>query len=414
MHNGQQMKDNRKSRDSARDAVSSADKAPFFDDKFIQSFVYEERTSKTDIIYLVDWRFKERFDRFIFTILSKKLPWSIKPYRKFEEQTNGNGLVYKRYSLFVEVIDPQAGKVGERLFYLTVDEMELMLDIEDGEKNLLVVALGAVKLLASRVFACGTAFLILAAAASAAELDQDTVNDLIKRRDELVKSMSTSSNTYDSEARKKAAEIMKAVRSTDFQARIKDESDRLKATVFKDQVGSIETTTTDFKTIGRLGPDERLYVFVSSSMPLSTIRNYVDAIHTIGDPEVIMVMNGFVGGVKNWRKMVDFSSRILAKDPLCDPVKTSCNMYAANLEVDPLLFRRYGITRVPTFVYARGINRIDPEMSEGLPEAAEVGDYDSIQGDVSFAYVLETFRQETRSASMEALFSALERGVDGR
>ena len=47
-------------------------------------------------------------------------------------------------------------------------------------------------------------------------------------------------------------------------------------------------------------------------------------------------------------------------------------MFSANLEVDPLLFRRYGVTSVPTFVYARGVNRTDAALSEGLNDGASV------------------------------------------
>ena len=41
-------------------------------------------------------------------------------------------------------------------------------------------------------------------------------------------------------------------------------------------------------------------------------------IHTIGDPNVVMVMRGFVGGIKDWRKTTEFSSQVLARDPFCN------------------------------------------------------------------------------------------------
>jgi type-F conjugative transfer system pilin assembly protein TrbC len=249
--------------------------------------------------------------------------------------------------------------------------------------------------------------------ASAADLDRDSIGNLIQKRDNVLKTLKVPSNSYEKEAGKKASNIVEKIYSDDFQKQLQTQIEKLKSTIFKDHVDSFATRTGpsgDKGTVsGGLLPDERLYVFVSSSVPVQTLRNYAASIDKIGEPRIVMVMRGFVGGMKDWRAMLDFSSSVLVKNASCDAQKEQCDMYAANLQVDPLLFRRYKVALVPTVVYARGVNRADPTMSEGLSEIARVSGFYLVQGDVSLEYFLETIRRETVSASINAVLAALRR-----
>jgi type-F conjugative transfer system pilin assembly protein TrbC len=250
--------------------------------------------------------------------------------------------------------------------------------------------------------------------ASAADLDQDSIESLMQRRDTVLKTIKVPSNSYEKEAQKKASNIVEKIYSDDFQKELQTRTERLKNTIFKDHISSFATTTGTSGDKGKaesglLSQDERLYVFVSSSVPLQTLRNYAASIDKIGDPRIVMVMRGFVGGLKDWKAMLDFASRVLVKNPSCDTGKEQCDLYAANLQVDPLLFRRYDVRLVPTIVYARGVHRVDPAMSEGVSDAAGVSEFYLVQGDVSLEYFLETIRRETRSTSVEAVLAALRR-----
>jgi type-F conjugative transfer system pilin assembly protein TrbC len=262
---------------------------------------------------------------------------------------------------------------------------------------------------------------LLAGPAAAGELDRDSVNNLMQRKEELLGSLKAPSNSYEEEGKQRASRIMERIDSGAFQDRLRAESERLKATVFQDQLPSSRATPSVplfAKSSGRMSADERLYIFVSASMPVEALRNYAAAIDRIGDPNVLMVMRGFAGGMKAWGNMLDFSSRVLARDRSCDARKDQCDLYRANLQVDPLLFRRYGVSVVPTVVYARGVQRLDAAMSEGLNDVATVSGFHAIRGDVSLEYLLESIRSETKSASIEAVLAALMRsdregGEDG-
>jgi hypothetical protein len=68
-----------------------------------------------------------------------------------------------------------------------------------------------------------------------------------------------------------------------------------------------------------------------------------------------------------------------------------------------LLFRRYGIERVPAVVYVRGVSVLDADQSEGRPENAQAGDHFAVYGDAGLPYVLELIQREAKSAGLAAL-----------
>ncbi len=79
-------------------------------------------------------------------------------------------------------------------------------------------------------------------------------------------------------------------------------------------------------------------------------------------------------------------------------------------EIDPLLFRRYQIAKVPAVVYATDVNVMDMQMSEGLESNTEVSNYYVLYGDASLEYVLDTIHKETKSESIEGLLAVLKKG----
>jgi type-F conjugative transfer system pilin assembly protein TrbC len=164
---------------------------------------------------------------------------------------------------------------------------------------------------------------------------------------------------------------------------------------------------------GELPANERIYIFISSSIPRETLRNYVRDVARLKEPNVKLVMRGLIGGVKYIKPTMRFVSGILLKNPSCAPENTRCERYAAGVNVDPLLFRRYGIREVPAIVYARNVSVLDAEMSEGMERNVKSGDYYVIHGDVALGYALDRFRAETGSKALESLVRELNAGFYG-
>jgi len=240
----------------------------------------------------------------------------------------------------------------------------------------------------------------------------DSLSEVNKRGDKLSRTLAIPENPFKAEGAKRAKVTDDFFRSGEFQRRLTAEQERLKREIFGSKIqeyyqGSPEAAAA---MAGELPTNERLYIFISSSMPGNILRNYVRDVARLRDPNVKLVMRGLVGGVRFIKPTMRFVSGILLKDPACDPEKSRCERYAAGVNVDPLLFSRYGIDRVPAIVYARNVSPLDAGLSEGMVKNTAVGDSCVIHGDVSLSYALERFRSETGSQALEPLIRILNAG----
>ncbi|OPL12116.1 MAG: hypothetical protein AVO38_03550 [delta proteobacterium ML8_D] len=147
-----------------------------------------------------------------------------------------------------------------------------------------------------------------------------------------------------------------------------------------------------------LMPDEKIYLFISSSMTETFLRNYAQDLDKLGDKNIVMVMQGFVGGIKYIKPTLEFIQNILKKSPSCDPKTRPCDAFNAGIYIDPQAFVRYGINRVPAVVYARD------ENEENFAEAYRVS------GEVSLEYALERIEKASTSCEISQVLKKLRRG----
>ena len=219
-------------------------------------------------------------------------------------------------------------------------------------------------------------------------------------------------NAYKREGEIEAQKAFESYESPAFQRKVMLENERLKKEVFggfRAYYKDMESRTGK-KTLGekleRLLPNERIYLFVSSSVPETTLRTYIEQIARLGDPNVVVLMRGFIGGMKYMGPTLNFIGDLLEKDPSCG---FSCGLYGVNVEVDPLLFRRYGILRVPAVVYVPDIEILGPG-SEGLGRNANVGKAYAFYGDAALSYSLKRINEEAKSASLAAVIKEFKHG----
>ncbi|MBT0663147.1 conjugal transfer protein TrbC [Geobacter pelophilus] len=202
---------------------------------------------------------------------------------------------------------------------------------------------------------------------------------------------------------KQAAETLNAYyHSPEFQGRLKSETERITGELFGNTSAKFYP---DSKTQahGKLGSDERVYVFISAAMPLQTVRNYAASVARLRDPNVTLVMRGFVEGMTKIQPTIRYIASVLQRDASCNPADGKCEMLPASLAVDPLLFRRYGIDRVPAVVYARGVKAEDAALSEGDAKNTSITENHTVYGDASLEYLIEQIQRETGSRSLKDL-----------
>ncbi|MEJ2068527.1 MAG: type-F conjugative transfer system pilin assembly protein TrbC, partial [Deltaproteobacteria bacterium] len=154
----------------------------------------------------------------------------------------------------------------------------------------------------------------------------------------------------------------------------------------------------------------RIYLFISSSMPVSTLRNYAADIDRLKDPRITLVLKGFVGGMHYIKPTIEFIEKILVKNPTCDLSGGECSLFHVQVNVDPLLYSRYGIQSVPAILYVRGLHSSDPEESEGIRENASISDAYLVSGDVSLEYALDLIQKKSRSGQIKRILQDLRRG----
>jgi conjugal transfer pilus assembly protein TrbC len=244
------------------------------------------------------------------------------------------------------------------------------------------------------------------------EFNLDSINEYMEKVDDLKKGLKVPENLHKEKGQEMAEKTYQLYQSKEFQEKLQAETKRLKEGVFKKPVEEYYSGSSKEieKTKGELLPTERIYIFISSSIPIKTLKNYASVLDRLGDPNIVMVMRGFVDGMEYIKPTIKFVGDILRKDPSCDMTKQKCETYRADFQIDPLLFRRYQIAKVPAVVYATDVNVMDVQMSEGLESNTEMSNYYVLYGDASLEYVLDTIQKETKSASIERLLTALRKG----
>lgn len=123
-------------------------------------------------------------------------------------------------------------------------------------------------------------------------------------------------------------------------------------------------------------------LFVSSSMPISTLRSYAVQLEKVRG---VMAFRGVPGGLKKMGPMAKLTAEILRLDPGCEG--PNCVMRDVQLIIDPIVFRQHGIAKVPALAMIPG----DPtqaycERDDESPRAAHV-----VYGDSALSGLLEEY-----------------------
>jgi conjugal transfer pilus assembly protein TrbC len=216
---------------------------------------------------------------------------------------------------------------------------------------------------------------------------------------------------HNSGAQKAAEQAADQFYSPQYRKKIQAEIERLKSEQFADALKGFKGADQEESRNSFLLSDERLYVFISFSVPLSILRTYASELDKLEDSGISMVMRGFVHGMKHFEPTLELVRSILVKDSSCDLSAEKCEVYDAAVSIDPVAFRKYGVERVPAIAYVRGVSLEDVAMSEGEPENLK-GSQDAyiVYGDVSVERALETIAQETGSEGIDNLTKKLKKG----
>lgn len=263
------------------------------------------------------------------------------------------------------------------------------------------------------IIACLLALLSLAA--NADDNTRQVYEDAAKRAEEM-QSQITPPEQFNADGTRAAERLAEAVNSKAFQDAIEAEKERINAKFYAAHNKKIfEHNGIDSQNLsefGKLTAKERIYILVSSSIPKETLRNYVKSVDQLQDGSVVLVLRGFIGRIRDYKPTVEYITSLLKKDPNCDfSVESECEFYKAEFNVDPLVYRKFGVTEVPAIVYADNVLLDDPDMSIGS-EGNLKGPLTShiVYGDVSLQYALERLAKLSGNSNLEQMAKKLDGG----
>jgi len=191
-------------------------------------------------------------------------------------------------------------------------------------------------------------------------------------------------------AKEEAAKVYKLYRSKEFQQEINHYKKEIKAEFLNNKNSYLSYYTSIKKNLKYyLLPEEKIYICISSSIPLTTLRAYAADLDKLKDPNIILVMRGFVNGMEKIEPTLDFIRKILIKHP--GNGFNSHNVRKINIEIDPLIFRRYHINEVPAFIYT---NKITKEAY-------------ILYGDVKLRYAIQKFKEYSNSQSLRLILKSI-------
>lgn len=145
-------------------------------------------------------------------------------------------------------------------------------------------------------------------------------------------------------------------------------------------------------------------LFVSSSMPVATLRTYAAQLEKAGG---VMAFRGMPGGLRHVGPMAKLSAEVLRLDPGCEG--PACAMRGTQIIVDPLVFREHAVSAVPALAMVPG----DPaqpycERDELAAAIASSGEPRVIYGDAALSGLLEEYARLGGSKEVVGVQARLE------
>ncbi|ADW16346.1 Type-F conjugative transfer system pilin assembly protein TrbC [Desulfobulbus propionicus DSM 2032] len=184
-----------------------------------------------------------------------------------------------------------------------------------------------------------------------------------------------------------ARQVMERFASPAVQKRLQGERAKVAETLKATQAGDPKQQTSQLAT------SEHLYLFLSSSMGEDALRRLLAGTARLGDEQVVPVFAGLPHGLDDWPSNTRFFQRVLQKEPTCrDTDANSCERVQVPLRINPVLFRQYGVTEVPTLVYDNGSRAW------------------SVQGEAQLAVLLERIHKAADSPALAGLIASLRGG----
>ncbi|MFA6137434.1 MAG: TrbC family F-type conjugative pilus assembly protein [Sulfurimonas sp.] len=141
---------------------------------------------------------------------------------------------------------------------------------------------------------------------------------------------------------------------------------------------------------------EIIYIFISSSMPKETIKNYLESIKNIQN-NIVFVLQGAIGGMQKIKPTLLWIKEILGKE------------YAsAKIIIDPRLSLKFKIKQAPAILYTQ-MDMFDMKSEEVSSQSITTNaDTYIVYGDMPLKYVINKMNEKKQNFFLEEILKKLE------
>lgn len=223
----------------------------------------------------------------------------------------------------------------------------------------------------------------------------NNISSILEKAEKDGEKMILPVNKHQVEGLKAAKQATATFHSPAFQKRVKVEQQRLANEVFKIYTNPWQNESSRLiqEPAPLLSEKEKIYLFLSSSVPVEAINAYLATIASVGTKNFIPVMFGLVNGMADKKAGTNFFSKIFKEDLSCrDQMHPQqlCRRFKLNIRINPTLFNKYGISQVPALVY-------ETEHDAFV-----------IEGDAGLTYLLELINREAKSPGLATFIKTIQ------
>ncbi|MFZ5572893.1 MAG: type-F conjugative transfer system pilin assembly protein TrbC [Thermodesulfobacteriota bacterium] len=255
--------------------------------------------------------------------------------------------------------------------------------------------------------AAGCAVVLVAGSMNAGDQSLEAVNRALDQAQKMQTEIDLS-KALNKAGEAAAGEAFDRFQSRPFQEKIESEKNRIAENLLE-PLEPGKTDNPENQCPDRLLQTEKVFLFISSSMPEQTLRAYARDLDRLGDPHFVMVLRGFVDGMKQARPTLDFLEKLLVKESGCRLKDGNpCASFRVNIQIDPLVFQKLGVQQVPAVAYVKNIHMVDSQQSFGLAGNLEQEpDAVVVYGDASLDHTLERILAETGNRQLKKTIQKL-------
>lgn len=133
--------------------------------------------------------------------------------------------------------------------------------------------------------------------------------------------------------------------------------------------------------------DYRVFVFISESVPETTLKNYMRDAKKRTD--ILLVMRGVIGSADHLKPTLSFMTKLSCGKEYKD-LKPDDSCAPSRVDINPLLFSLFGVKQVPAVVLSK-LSYSELLIRENMGQPLKNDEYFIIRGDMGLDYAFEKF-----------------------